>query len=499
MKTSNRSNRRGKPKGRRKKPARTVKLPGNPVAPDPFPLDPFPLDIFPPSLAEFCKAVAEATSTPPDYAGMTMLATAAAAIGNSRALMLKEGWCETPLLYLALVGDPSAGKTPAMEMVLSAYDEMQQGPLARYTAERAAYERMRRDRDAIIQANRWAPRDARTEVPLLGQEPEPPERYVVTDATVERLTTLLEQNPRGLLLRIDELLGWYRGMGQYKGGRGSDRQFWLSAWSGQSYLVDRVGDRGVPVSIPRLFINIVGGIQPAMLGELHGRICGSDGLVERILFVYPEASGVRRWNERGVGEGERAAWRSALEGLRRLNMKTSGRGSLEPTVVRMDEAVRSLWAAWYDANAAEASTPEVLSHLKAAWVKLEAHAARLALTIHLLRSVAGEKVDQGVLDAESMGRGLRLAEYLKPHLRRANFHMRSARAESRVQRAVEWIRRYGGRTTVRAFQNGRVGGVGNRAEAELLLEDLLSQGFVVKRNTMAGNGRPSVVYALTGS
>ena len=45
---------------------------------------------------------------------------------------------------------------------------------------------------------------------------------------------VLEDNPRGLLMVQDEGVAWVRSMGQYKGGRGNDRQFWLSAWSGKA-------------------------------------------------------------------------------------------------------------------------------------------------------------------------------------------------------------------------------------------------------------------------
>jgi hypothetical protein len=52
-----------------------------------------------------------------DYVGASMLAVAGAAIGTSRALTIKPGWSETSLLYVANVGSPGSGKTPAMDAV----------------------------------------------------------------------------------------------------------------------------------------------------------------------------------------------------------------------------------------------------------------------------------------------------------------------------------------------------------------------------------------------
>jgi hypothetical protein len=62
---------------------------------------------------------------------------------------------------------------------------------------------------------------------------------VVEDTTVEALAAALEDNPRGVLLARDELSAFVRGMDQYKNHRGSDRQFYLSAWSNSPVSVDR--------------------------------------------------------------------------------------------------------------------------------------------------------------------------------------------------------------------------------------------------------------------
>ena len=80
--------------------------------------------------------------------------------------------------------------------------------------------------------NRAAEKDQRQPLPEVPPSPTPPARLIVVDATVESLAPLLEDNPRGLLMTQDEGVAWVRGMGQYKGGRGGDRQFWLSNWSG---------------------------------------------------------------------------------------------------------------------------------------------------------------------------------------------------------------------------------------------------------------------------
>src|SRR5208337_2328900 len=61
---------------------------------------PFPLDAFPEPLQRFCLGAAIVTSAAPDITGVSMLATASAAIGQSVNLYLKRTHQESPLLYV---------------------------------------------------------------------------------------------------------------------------------------------------------------------------------------------------------------------------------------------------------------------------------------------------------------------------------------------------------------------------------------------------------------
>jgi Protein of unknown function (DUF3987) len=72
--------------------------------------------------------------------------------------------------------------------------------------------------------------------------PEEPKvrRYRTEDTTTEKLADLLNENPNGLLVFRDELVGFLRSLDKY--GREGDRQFYLEAWNGdQSFSVDRIG------------------------------------------------------------------------------------------------------------------------------------------------------------------------------------------------------------------------------------------------------------------
>jgi len=80
----------------------------------------------------------------------------------------------------------------------------------------------------------------------------------VNDTTIERLAPLLEARPRGIIYIADELARLFLNMQRYSSG--SDREFWLEAWDGKPYRVER--QNRPPVSVPHLLVGVVGGFQP---------------------------------------------------------------------------------------------------------------------------------------------------------------------------------------------------------------------------------------------
>ena len=108
---------------------------------------------------------------------------------------------------------------------------------------------------------------------------------------MEKLGELLAENPNGLLLYRDELMGFL--MQLEKQGHEADRAFYLEAWNGTgSYTYDRIG-RG-SLFIPSNTMSLLGGIQPCR-SSAYIRTAGSgendDGLISRFqLAVFPDVN-----------------------------------------------------------------------------------------------------------------------------------------------------------------------------------------------------------------
>lgn len=187
---------------------------------------PFPLAALPATLRTVVEEAAAAIGCPPELITVPMLVACGAAIGNSRVLELKKGWTEGASLYAAVIANPGEKKTPAAKAATRPAWRRQAELKREYDEAMAAY---RREKRAWEADSRRASREGEA-------APEPPEeptlrRTVVEDTTVEALVSRLEENLRGLMCAKDELTGWVRALDQYKGGKGSDRQSWLSVWS----------------------------------------------------------------------------------------------------------------------------------------------------------------------------------------------------------------------------------------------------------------------------
>lgn len=258
----------------------------------------FNLDWLGPYLSRWADAQARATCAPTDYVAVSMIALVGGLLGNRRRPLAGSGWEEPPTIFAALVGEPSSGKSPASSAVMSLVNNEEAGLDADYRQRLFEYEAEKLAADAVMAAHKTAAREAMRANPELAtaipvtlpegfREPVRPilKRILVRDSTVEKLATLSAENPTGLVLHRDELAGLFASFGRYAGGGGSDRQFFLEAYGGRSFTVDRVKNDG-PIRVPHLSIGIVGALQPEKAAELLQG--ADDGFVSRFLWSWPD-------------------------------------------------------------------------------------------------------------------------------------------------------------------------------------------------------------------
>lgn len=306
---------------------KTEKEDGESELPSPA-VTPFPIHALPEAIGTFAIASAASLSAPPELIAVPALVVAAAAIGNSRAIQLKEGWTEPASLFAAVVSPSGTMKTPALKMATEPIQGMDCPKIRTWTA----------------------------------------------DVTVERLGALLAENPRGLLLVRDELSAWVKSMNQYKGGKGADRQFYLSAWAGVPLKVDRKGSGDGPnsISVPQPCLSVVGGIPPDVVHDLENTSGDDDGFLPRLLFSWPEPM-VVRWVDQGVLAHVQAAYASRIGELLHITFKK------HPLELPLTPEARELFIKWHDPHCDEMMAEGLQPFLRAAYAKFRGYCARLAL------------------------------------------------------------------------------------------------------------------------
>jgi Protein of unknown function (DUF3987) len=252
---------------------------------------PFPLHVLPPLLADFVNAEHKALGADPSAISIAALTAVAGAIHAETKIQMGMGWREPPMIFSALVGPPSAMKSPTIAKVTEPLYKTDAFRHRSWQAAHAAWEK--------------AKNAAKTNGSPLGPEPLKPGRLILDDWTPEKLAELLARDPAGALLVQDELAGLITAFERY--GSNAARPMLLRAWNGGTYLKDRVGggakDKGAELRVDNLALSIVGGIQPDKLNQLGDLT--SDGLLQRILPVLMQPP--KRGDERHpvlIPEGE---------------------------------------------------------------------------------------------------------------------------------------------------------------------------------------------------
>ena len=268
--------------------------------------------LLPAALLEFVMDAADRMPCAPEYVAASVFTAAGSVIGARCAIKPKrfDDWSVVPNLWGGIVGPPSAKKSPAagegmkpvdrlIRKAVEAHKEALKGFEAESVIRDARQKALQAEIDVAAKKERLSsePRAkdlGSLKVELLAasaeQDDEPTvRRFRTNDTTVEKLGELLRDNPAGLLVMRDELVGLLSSWD--KEGREGDRTFFLEGWNGNApFDTDRIG-RG-SILIPNHCVSIFGGIQPdklIMYLEQASNALANDGMLQRFqMLVYPD-------------------------------------------------------------------------------------------------------------------------------------------------------------------------------------------------------------------
>lgn len=457
------------------------------------PVEPFPVEALPDCFIPFVSEAAEALCCPVDFIAVPLIALAGAAIGTTRVVLVKQGWTESASLYAAIVGRPGDKKSPALELAQEPLTEQQKELKNEWQKELEEYEIKYSEWQA--EHEQWKKAIKKGNAGIEPKEPQKPamKRTYTSDTTVEALAALMAENPRGLALIRDELAGWVLSLNQYRSGKGADKQFYLSVYSGKPMPIDRKGAE--PIFLERTFLTVCGGIQPDLLNELTDERGREEGFIHRILFTYPEPV-PQKWTDAIISKTARERVRNVFKELFRLAHNYDENMEPVPVAVPLSTKARETFKEWYEEHQQEIDSPGFQDNLRGPWAKMPGQLARIALIIHLCRQAANE-TDSQEIGEETIIRAAAITQYFKSHTRKVYRRLHENVEDKKVRRTLTWLKKHG-RAGVkpRDILSYKVGGCKDMNEAKAILDKLVKRGLGEWVAPPEGRGRKAKKFIL---
>lgn len=370
--------------------------------------EPYPVKALPKSVERYVMSASRAMGVDPSMVGVPMVAMLASCIGTTRSVRIKRAWSEPCTIWSAVIAESGTKKTPAMQAVLAPLRRIQRRRFDQHA------EAMQRHKQEIAEYERRGNRsNASTAKELdLPTKPEPPvcRRHLTSDTTTEAVVTVLQQNPRGVLLTRDELAGWFGDMDRYSNGKGGDAPRWLSMWSADPITVDRKSTGTTYVHRPA--VSITGSIQPGILRRTLGTEHREDGMAARFLMAMPPEV-PDTWSDDDISPERQADLERIVETLLALTHDTDDDGHPCPVEVGVDPDARARFIEWHDKHIQRMTGHT--GELRAALAKMKGYVLRLALVFHMTRQASGESVRDDI-DEQSVNSAINLVEW---HIREA--------------------------------------------------------------------------------
>lgn len=431
----------------------------------------FPTDLLPHPLCQFVTEVSNAIGCDPSFVALPLLAALAGAIGDSRRLFVKSGWLVPAIIWAAVIGESGTAKSPAFRAVMKYPKQHQAAIRDKFAEQQKQYEH---DLDIHeVELKRWKQKKLwqggtpRPEVP----EKPPYLRTTVSDATLEGLVSILEENPNGVLAEFDELAGFFGSFDKYRSGSGSDSATWLSIYNGDSITVDRKGTGHT--FVPAAYVSITGNIQPGVLPDCFTSKHRESGMMARFLMALPNRI-AKQWNENEISNETNGHVARLFSYLYSLEPQIDDASNRTPYLFYMNPEAKQHWISFYNRHNQELA--EHSGSMAAAYSKLEEYPLRFALIFHCVKQAMGFAPDH-YIQADTIQSAIALTDWFKNESQRIQSLMSFGEKKTDTERLVEFIRNKGGVVTSRVLQRSNKKRYPTSPVAEAALNELVEAGL----------------------
>jgi hypothetical protein len=446
----------------------------------------FPVEEFPASLRGWLLRAARGAAVTPAHVAVPLLGIASSLIGTARRILACRSWSEPLTMWVAVIGFSGTGKTPGLDVtrrVLSLIERARKQKIAEMQREHET-----RAEKAKVEKKEWEKAVAEAVKAKMPAPPKPASatepgpfvapRLCLSDSTIERLAVLLQARPQGLAFVADELARLFLNMRRYSNGQ--DNEFWLEAWNGKNFVVERQGRP--PVVLDYLLMGVTGGFQPDKLARAFQG--DDDGMYARFLFTWPEEPAHQPLSNE-VSEIEPEI-QNALTRL--INLPTDEDGVFAPRTVDLSPNGLSVFETF---RAFLAQAKAELDGREREWVaKGGTHILRLSGTLAYLDWAMLGGAEPQAIDEQYVAAAVRLwRDYFWPHSRAALRQIGLIEKHTNPRRVLRWIQT--NRKPEVSLLDIRREALGRRFDAEQtrgLLDGLVRAGWM-KLVTTKTDGR----------
>ncbi len=362
-----------------------------------------PLDVFPAKLQDMVLALARQENYSIEYTMASLIAAASTAIGNAVNIRIRGGWVSSPILYMILVGRPGMGKTPPLDFAFRPIRKRDTKVIKQFKIDMENY-------NSILE-NQKGKKDER---PPLPSKPIL-KRTIISDFTPEALIRALNDNPRGVAVYVDEIMGMFNAVNQYSKGQLIEQL--LTAFSGKPLDVSRCS-MPIPIHIERPLINIVGTMQTTRVHELVDKGYKDNGLLDRIIFVYPSSQEISDWpidedSTASSFEKYSALWEDIINRICEICFITDENNDYAlQNVLNFSPEAGAYFTDWRNGLIHKVNQIKDDGLVDSRVMKIPMITARLALVFQILRWACGE-VHKDFVDIDSIKSAIRLSSYFE--------------------------------------------------------------------------------------
>jgi hypothetical protein len=328
----------------------------------------FPQDIYPIEFQALIEHLKRVSGFDTNLSALSFLSASATTIGN-RVKIDNGKYIDKAILWCVLVGDSGTRKTHIMKKPFEFLQTIDKEQFMIYN------DKMKNPE---------------------GEKIEKPKSTILLNTTMEAISGIHQNNPRGIILFKDEIIGMLKDFNKYNKG-GGDKQELMELFNGNPLRVDRATKE--TVYLPETCINIVGGVQPDRIKYLANEENLADGFFYRLLFSRVTEHVPMTYSNEALNK-------SIID---KSNLIFQALYSIEESLLNVPREAEDLYSQWFNEAQVKYFNDPFGRALQS---KLETYVWRFCIILDVLNQVS-KNTSRSAIIPETMENALRLAEYFR--------------------------------------------------------------------------------------